>query len=340
MSFRFWRRLRLAPGITLNLSKSTASLSLGPRGAKYTIGPRGNRVTLGLPGSGLFYTVHKPWGSRGAKPAGRDKLKLGFLKRLTTPATERSFVEGLRELDEGRPEAALTALERGAELPDAAWMAGMLRLRRKEYTAARRHFTRALAGKRHLGSLFARYEVEAEVLLPITDTLLAHVGPRERGVRLALVEIAQEEGKRKDALEQLEQLLQLAPDDPVVLLSFAELALDTPEDRGLMKQVVRMTVDMPNETPVHTAILYYRGKALAALGLAEAAIKVLTLANRRRKDRPPALLHQIRYTRALLYEQVGRRAQARKEFEQLYALDPDFEDVGRRLGLETAAGQA
>jgi hypothetical protein len=60
MSFRFWRRIRIAPGVTLNLSKSTASLSFGPRGAKYTISPRGNRVTAGLPGTGLFYTVHEP----------------------------------------------------------------------------------------------------------------------------------------------------------------------------------------------------------------------------------------------------------------------------------------
>lgn len=58
MSFRFWRRVRLAPGVTLNLSKSTASLSFGARGAKYTVSPRGNRATAGLPGTGLFYTVH------------------------------------------------------------------------------------------------------------------------------------------------------------------------------------------------------------------------------------------------------------------------------------------
>lgn len=57
MSLRFWRRVRLAPGVTLNLSKSTASLSFGPRGAKYTVSPRGNRSTVGIPGTGLFYTV-------------------------------------------------------------------------------------------------------------------------------------------------------------------------------------------------------------------------------------------------------------------------------------------
>ncbi|WP_093119100.1 DUF4236 domain-containing protein [Salinihabitans flavidus] len=54
MPFRFWRRIRLPPGVTLNLSKSTASLSLGERGAKYAISPRGNRVTAGITGTALF----------------------------------------------------------------------------------------------------------------------------------------------------------------------------------------------------------------------------------------------------------------------------------------------
>ncbi|WP_454283473.1 DUF4236 domain-containing protein [Roseovarius sp. MBR-79] len=48
MAFRFCRRVRLAPGVTLNLSKSTASLSFGPRGAKYTISPRANRATRAI----------------------------------------------------------------------------------------------------------------------------------------------------------------------------------------------------------------------------------------------------------------------------------------------------
>jgi hypothetical protein len=57
MAFRFWRRVRIAPGVTLNLSKSGGSLSFGPRGAKFTVGPRGPRATVGIPVSGLFYTT-------------------------------------------------------------------------------------------------------------------------------------------------------------------------------------------------------------------------------------------------------------------------------------------
>jgi len=73
MSFRFWCRIRIAPGVTLaipqesgighaegmsegrgpwtirvNLSKSGGSLSFGVRGAHFTVGPHGKRVTAGI----------------------------------------------------------------------------------------------------------------------------------------------------------------------------------------------------------------------------------------------------------------------------------------------------
>ncbi len=66
MSFRFWRRVKIAPGVTLNLSKSGGSLSFGPRGAKFTVGSRGKRATMGIPGTGLFYTTTLPSGVHAA----------------------------------------------------------------------------------------------------------------------------------------------------------------------------------------------------------------------------------------------------------------------------------
>jgi len=339
LAFRFWRRVRLAPGVTLNLSKSNASLSFGPRGAKYTISPRGNRATAGLPGTGLFYTVHdrQRAGRSEAAPAPRvpqrDRLKLGFFQRLMTPAEEKRFIDGIRALNDGDQDTALAALEEAGDLPDAAWMAGMIRLRREEFDRARAHFEHALARLGDLGALFAKYEIAVQASLPITSDIFAHVFPRERGTRLALVEIAQLEGRHADAMGHIERLMEIDATDPVVLLSFAELALDTPDDRALMDRAVRATVHVDNETPVDTAILLYRGKALAALGMPDAAIDVFTLANRRRKDRPEGLLRQIRYDRAVLYEEVGRKALARREFERLYAEDPSFEDLRVRLGM-------
>lgn len=116
MSFRFFNRVRIAPGLTLNLSKTGASLSAGPRGAKFTVGTSGTRATVGLPGSGLFYTISNPVGKARAAmgnggsgsgggaasiPASK-KPSLSFFQRLSTPPHEKAFVDGLAAMSEGK----------------------------------------------------------------------------------------------------------------------------------------------------------------------------------------------------------------------------------------------
>lgn len=58
---RFWRRLRVAPGVSVNMSKSGLSVSVGPRGSKVTVGRRGIRRTIGIPGTGIYATNQEPW---------------------------------------------------------------------------------------------------------------------------------------------------------------------------------------------------------------------------------------------------------------------------------------
>lgn len=55
MGFRFHRRIRILPGIHLNLSKSGVGLSLGAPPFTVSIGPRGVRETASLPGAGISY---------------------------------------------------------------------------------------------------------------------------------------------------------------------------------------------------------------------------------------------------------------------------------------------
>ncbi len=49
MGFRFFRRVRIAPGFRLNLSKRGVSLSAGERGHWFTVSPSRTRTTVGLP---------------------------------------------------------------------------------------------------------------------------------------------------------------------------------------------------------------------------------------------------------------------------------------------------
>ncbi|MCM3745109.1 DUF4236 domain-containing protein [Sporosarcina luteola] len=56
MGFRFQKRVKIAPGVRLNISKSGVSTSIGRRGASVTVGKRGVRANVGIPGTGLSYS--------------------------------------------------------------------------------------------------------------------------------------------------------------------------------------------------------------------------------------------------------------------------------------------
>ena len=63
MALRFQRRIRILPGLHVNLSRSGLGLSVGARGAHIGITARGQRyASVGLPGTGLFWREyeHKP----------------------------------------------------------------------------------------------------------------------------------------------------------------------------------------------------------------------------------------------------------------------------------------
>jgi len=54
---RFRKRIKLAPGVHINVRKRGASVSVGGHGATVNIGSKGARTTVGIPGSGISYTT-------------------------------------------------------------------------------------------------------------------------------------------------------------------------------------------------------------------------------------------------------------------------------------------
>jgi len=346
MSFRFWRRVKIVPGVTLNLSKSGGSLSFGPRGAKFTVGSRGKRATMGIPGTGLFYTTTLPSGDSGGRrnsssaapevPSVRteDRLTLSFFKRLITPDDEEALVDGCRELVLGNEDKALECFKDAVHLADGAYLAGFLALKKEWLEEAANYLAAAAEKHSRLGRYFSKYGISAVMSLPITDEVSAHVCPDLRGVLLGMVEVYQRQKRWQDAITCLERLQRLEPNDVVVKLSRVELLLGAhPGDKKVCQKVVRLVEGIENETPIHAALMLYRAKALRHLGLATAARDTLTATLRRKKGRSDDLLRALRYERALAYEDLGQKSRARAEFEKLYAEAPDFEDVAERLDL-------
>lgn len=358
MGFRFFRRIKVAPGVTVNLSKTGGSVSLGPTGAKVTVGPRGVRRTVGIPGTGLYHTTHTGYGSKtsnrrssretsqagkaaaerptsaaGPVPRPEDRLSLGFFKRLMIPKREEHFVDGMREFILSHEEAARKHFAQAEHIADAAFMAGILSLKRKDYPAAEQFLKAAQAKHHELGRYFQKYQVAASVQLAITEQVTALVSPDRRGVLLALAETYQHQGRWQEAVEPLRQLHRRDPNDVVVRLSLAELTVEETGSKRGWQLAVELAEGIENHSEIHAALLLCKGMALRRLELLAPARDTLTAVLRRTADRSPELLRAIRYERALVYEAMGQARRARDEFGILYAEAPRYEDVAERLGL-------
>ena len=344
MPFRFFRRVPLGKGLTMNISKTGLSFSAGPRGGAFTLGTSGARGTMSLPGTGLFYTVDKKNILTSKKKRAPKKpkalpqdspLELGFFDKWRVPKEEQVVVEGFKALVGGDHSLALEYFEKAANTADAHWIAGMIRLKQGEHDLAERHLKFALSHEKALGTLVCKYDVEVILKLPITEHIFALAQPRRRGTLLALVECQQDRGDYQSALDYCQQLVDEYPEDLLVTLSLIELQsmMASPLTESTAKQWVAMIGTLNNDSDVHAALLMYKAQALMVLGLDKASLTTLSQAYRKKRDRDVELLRAIRYQRIKAYQQLGQKSRARAELEGLYSDAPDYEDVAEQLGL-------
>lgn len=366
MGFRFFKRVNVLPGVTLNLSKSGGSFSVGPQGARLTMGPQGARVTLGIPGTGLYYTTHfslnkiKKFFGQGtgtAEAAATGDTQAATETPASTQADSRRHSEqvppsdleqiaaledqgplavGCQALARGDEETAFAQFQQATHLADGAFLAGVLALKKGQLDAATQYLTAAAGKAQELGTQLSYYGLTATMSLAVTEEVTAHVEPSLRGMLLALAEVYQAQEKQGDAVACLERLRQLAPDDLVVKVSLAELLVEGwPGDPATLQRVVQLTEGIENTSALHAVLLLFKAQALRGLGLLDAAQDLLTSTLRRQKDRPDELLRALRYERGRVYESQGQTRKARAEFERIYAEDPQYEDVVTRLQLKT-----
>jgi tetratricopeptide (TPR) repeat protein len=329
MGFRFWRRIGILPGVTLNLSKSGASVSVGPRGTKFTVGSSGKRMSLGLPGTGMFYT-HK-FASKASSTGYQESvsnasaLDLGFFKRLITADEEEAFVDGCREFLFGSSAKALKHFKKAMHYPESAVMAGVLYLKTEDFSHAKECFEIAYRNIDKLGRLFKKYKIYAEISLEITDEMSAVFTPDIKGVLLCLAECNQHLGDPYQAYNNLMELYKLYPDDLVLKLSLAELLIEDFEyDKDNCFRVVTMIGNIQNKSPIHAALMLYKARALKKMNLLAPARDTLTTALRGKKECSDELSIVLRYERVLLYKLMGHKGRAKADMERIYALNPYF----------------
>lgn len=76
MGMRFRKSKKIAPGVRLNLSAKSASISIGPKGFKKTFSTSGRvTTTVGIPGTGLSYSTSTKMGQTAAAVVASNKNK-------------------------------------------------------------------------------------------------------------------------------------------------------------------------------------------------------------------------------------------------------------------------
>ena len=87
MALFFRKRIKILPGVTLNLSKSGVSATVGRKGASVSLGKRGTYLNAGLPGTGIYSRTRldKPAGRR--RSAGKTNAEIEAPEQ-TDPVTE------------------------------------------------------------------------------------------------------------------------------------------------------------------------------------------------------------------------------------------------------------
>jgi hypothetical protein len=63
MGWRFQKRIRILPGLRINLSKSGVSTTVGTKGLSVNLRGDKVRTTIGLPGTGISYSESSKGGS-------------------------------------------------------------------------------------------------------------------------------------------------------------------------------------------------------------------------------------------------------------------------------------
>lgn len=342
MGFRFSKSIRLGKFIRLNLSREGVGGSIGVGPFRIGVGPRGARFTTDLPGAGTSYV--KQWGGASPGRAGEKKSARSKVEPETrtpesageipppgffAPSHEKEFVRALNAQRAGRAEEALQGfLSAAGEEPGAALFAAFLLARRGGGQGRAVALLESIVQREEEfpTPLMQRYSGGALLPVRVTPSVEAEVPADALAAALLLVELYQEQGRIDEAVGLLEELEELSG-EPALTLSLCELYAA----RGLWDGVVERAkgVEAADDVTLETRIYY--GRAMQAKGLDEAAVAVFTDLLKKKKNRSPRLLREAAYHRAVSYQNLGKTAQAGREFQKIYAEDPDFRDVARRI---------
>jgi tetratricopeptide (TPR) repeat protein len=316
MPLRFGKTIRFGKHVRLNISKSGASLSGGAAGLTYSQRLAGS-ASSSKRGSSVQRVTAQPTRVAIPKPPAPGIFASG---------AEKAFYRAVQYLQEGKRADALREFQTTATKDaGAAIFAAILSTDQPDQAIAL--LEGVLANDSDFPTpLMQKYLSGATIKINITNEVSANVPIDGLGAALSLAELYQSQNRFDEAIGILEELDELV-DNPVLTLSLCDLYAAANLWQGVVAAAERIVI--VDDITLETAIL--RGRAMFEQQLYDAAIAVFTEALKKKKDRDPDLLNEAVYWRGRAYGEMGKKSQAVKEFQKIYAENPQFRDVAERL---------
>ena len=350
MGFRYFRRIRLFPGAYLNMGKTGTSLSLGPRGMKTTISSKGIRHSFGIPGTGWSYqTPLKKWNdkSQQSKNLGSNtqnenqqqsiqndyqKLEFGFLKKLICPKEEMALAKGVQACLLQDYPVAESYLNQALCYADGAFTLGLAYLNQGKYAEAETQFAKAEQTPGLIGDFYRKYDLDMKIHLEISPYYAVDNTVNSMSSYLSHVKAFQQLNQHADACKLLLKLYKIMPQDLNVMIFLAEIVLEKePGNQQWMNAIINMTKNLQNDSYAHAVLLMSKAEAFDNIGMTDAAITTLTTVLSKKKDRSIDFLLEAQYQRGVLFLKAGKKAQAKKDLNAVFALNPGYANVNQIL---------
>ncbi len=350
MGFRYFRRIRLFPGAYLNMGKTGTSLSLGPRGMKTTISPKGIRHSFGIPGTGWSYqTPLKKWNDKKQQPKNLSsnsqdenqqqsiqndyqKLEFGFLKKLICPKEELALAKGVQACILQDYPVAESYLKQALCYVDGAFTLGIVYLNQGRYADAEIQFAKAEQTPRLIGEFYRKYDLGMKIYLEISAYYTAEYEANAMASYLSHAKAFQQLNRHADTCKLLLALYKVMPQNLDVMIFLAEIVLEKePGNQQWMKAIINMTKNLQNDSYAHAVLLMSKAEAFDNIGMTDAAITTLTTVLSKKKDRSLDFLLEAQYQRGVLFLKAGKKVQAKKDLNAVFASNPGYANVNQLL---------
>jgi len=234
--WEFRKRIRLGPGIRLNVGKKSVSLSIGGRYARTSVSTTGHVTqTRSFPGTGLYHRER-------ARLFGTGKLAQTDVGPAS-PA-ESSYAEAMQAYLNGDFERAYrgftVALQGRIGSVSADFLAGLSAFQLGRVPDAIPHLERVVEAEQEmpdpLMSLYAPPDqVRQRVEVAVVEGIYVTLELDSLAAALLLAEAYQGVGKRDKAIALMGELLELNPDSEAIRLSLCDLLFEAADFGGTIR---------------------------------------------------------------------------------------------------------